>query len=236
MLVRNRKALNLGLFFTVSFVGVLLMIFSPVFGGKNGLEFADESFNKLAKGSSYFIPKVRESVAGLSGRPISLTLRMDGEGEAVVASDLLVAAGLRATLNGSEVMVEGELGGLLAAALEDADAMYHNNGRSLADRYGYDERKVLGNWWMTLSKMEKALKKKKLLKEADGVSLVLKKAVEPSYNFYRTEPERVSDHAGMMSGLLVFYVAYTMWWGYAIFYIFEGIGLSMRKSRVKKEV
>jgi hypothetical protein len=39
-----------------------------------------------------------------------------------------------------------------------------------------------------------------------------------------------------MTFLLVFYVAYTMWWGFAIFYIFEGIGLSMKKAKVKKEV
>ena len=41
--------------------------------------------------------------------------------------------------------------------------------------------------------------------------------------------------AGMLSGLLVFYVFYTMWWGYAIFYMFEGFGLTMKKAKVKKE-
>jgi hypothetical protein len=34
----------------------------------------------------------------------------------------------------------------------------------------------------------------------------------------------------------VFYVVYTLWWGFAIFFIFEGIGLSMTKAKVKKEV
>jgi hypothetical protein len=27
-----------------------------------------------------------------------------------------------------------------------------------------------------------------------------------------------------------------MWWGYAIFFLFDGIGLSMKKAKVKKEV
>jgi hypothetical protein len=27
-----------------------------------------------------------------------------------------------------------------------------------------------------------------------------------------------------------------MWWGFAIFFIFEGLGLSMKKAKVKKEV
>jgi hypothetical protein len=39
-----------------------------------------------------------------------------------------------------------------------------------------------------------------------------------------------------MTFLLVFYIAYTMWWGFSIFFFFEGIGLSMKKAKVKKEV
>jgi nucleotide-binding universal stress UspA family protein len=27
-----------------------------------------------------------------------------------------------------------------------------------------------------------------------------------------------------------------MWWGFAIFYMFDGIGLTMKKAKVKKEV
>ncbi len=47
---------------------------------------------------------------------------------------------------------------------------------------------------------------------------------------------RSSEKAGIMTGLLVFYVVYTMWWGFAIFYMFDGIGLTMKKAKVKKEV
>ena len=65
---------------------------------------------------------------------------------------------------------------------------------------------------------------------------VMKKAVETAYNFYGISPERVSDRIGLMTGLLVFYVVYTLWWGFAIFFIFEGIGLTMKKAKVKKEV
>ena len=63
-----------------------------------------------------------------------------------------------------------------------------------------------------------------------------KKAIEASYNFYKVDAKKVKDEAGLMTFLLVFYVAYTMWWGFAIFFIFEGIGLSMKKAKVKKEV
>jgi hypothetical protein len=65
---------------------------------------------------------------------------------------------------------------------------------------------------------------------------VTKKAIEASYNFYGVEAVQVKEKAGLMTFLLVFYVAYTLWWGFAIFFIFEGIGLTMSKAKVKKEV
>ena len=74
------------------------------------------------------------------------------------------------------------------------------------------------------------------VEEAKIVSDVMKKAVEPAYNFYKIEAQQVSEKAGIMTGLLVFYVIYTMWWGFAIFYMFDGIGLTMKKAKVKKEV
>ncbi|MEO5358759.1 MAG: hypothetical protein H7844_15880, partial [Nitrospirae bacterium YQR-1] len=95
---------------------------------------------------------------------------------------------------------------------------------------------VLKTWWIVLKAMDKQLKKDGKIEEASIVSEVSKKTVEPAYNFYGIEAQSVKDKAILMTGLLVFYVIYTMWWGFAIFYIFEGIGLSMKKAKVKKEV
>ena len=81
-----------------------------------------------------------------------------------------------------------------------------------------------------------ALKKQGKIEDAKIVSDVMKKAVEPAYNYYKVEAQSVVDKAGIMTGLLVFYVIYTMWWGFAIFYLFDGIGLTMKKAKVKKEV
>ncbi len=87
-----------------------------------------------------------------------------------------------------------------------------------------------------LKVMDKELKKQGKIGEAKIVSDVMKKAVEPAYNYYKVEAQQVAEKAGLMSGLLVFYVVYTMWWGFAIFYMFDGIGLTMKKAKVKKEV
>ena len=235
MLVRNKKTFSLGVVFAISFIAVLALIFSPVFDGKNGLVFSDDSFNKLAKGSSYFIPRVSKSVEKFVGKPLSVIIKLDKAEDAEPTAKLFTTAGAKADVKDTEIKIEGDLGAILQSALKDSDSMFNNDGKTVSDRYGYEEKTVMKNWWAALSSIEKGLKKDKLVTEAKVVSDVIKKGVEPGYNFYKIAANKVVDHAGMMSGLLVFYVAYTMWWGYAIFYMFDGLGLSMKKAKVKKE-
>jgi len=64
----------------------------------------------------------------------------------------------------------------------------------------------------------------------------MKKGIEPAYNFYKIEPQSIFDKAFTATSLLVFYVVYTIWWGFGIFYLFDGLGLSMKKAKVKQEV
>jgi hypothetical protein len=113
--------------------------------------------------------------------------------------------------------------------------MFKNEGQKVAAFYGYDSREVMQRWWAALTRMEKSFKRNLQVEESRLVSEVIKKGVEPAYNFYQVEPQRVADRAGIMTFLLVFYLVYTLWWGYAIYHLFEGLGLSMKKARVKKE-
>ncbi len=236
MLIKNKNLFIRGIVLSISFFGVLLMIFSPIWGGKNGLEFADDMFNKLSKGSSYFIPKISKSVEGFKGKAFKATIKLDKPEDVEKTAMLFKTAGADVDVNGNELNIKGDMGQVLQTILRDSDEMFHNNGKAVSERYGYDEKKALKNWWTALGKIEKEMKKEKMLAESKVLSDVIKKAIEPAYNFYQIDAERVIDRAGMMSGLLVFYVLYTMWWGFSIFYLFEGVGLNMKKSKVKKEV
>lgn len=235
MVIKNSKKFNIGALFAITFLGVLFTIFSPFFQGKNGLEFADASFNKLAKGSSYFIPKVSKVVEPYVGKSFTASITLDKAEDAESTAKLFTIAGAKAEQKDASLKITGDLGLVLQSALKDADAMYHNDGKAVSERYGTNEKKVLQGWWQAFSKIEKNMKKEKLLAEAKVVSETMKKGIEPGYNFYEIDANKVSEHAGMLSGLLVFYVFYTMWWGYAIFYMFEGFGLTMKKAKVKKE-
>ncbi len=235
MLIRNKKMFGVGSFLAATFLGVLLLIFSPVFNGKNGLQFADDSFNRLSKGSSYFIPKVSKSIEKVAGKQLMQVITFDKAEEAQTAAKLFIAAGAKAEAQEAKLSLEGDLTTILKSTVADADAMFKNNGKVVVDKYNMDEKKAMKGWWTALAKIEKNMKKEKKIEEAKVIGEVNKKAVEPAYNFYKIEGEKVADHAGMLSGLLVFYVAYTMWWGYSIFYLFDAFGLSMKKAKVKQE-
>ncbi|KJU85840.1 conserved hypothetical protein, membrane [Candidatus Magnetobacterium bavaricum] len=233
-MIRNSGAFFKGLAIAGCFFGLLFLIFSPVFGdGKNGLVYADDMFNKLAKGSSHFIPTLIEGNKKKGERPISVTITMDKPEEADLAGKLFNAAGIKAGVDKGAITVEGSLGKLLEVVLNDSEVMFQNDGEKIALKYNQPGKVVMKTWWGALSKMVKKLEKDGKLKEAKDVNAVVKKAVEPAYNFYGIQPQKVSDKILLMAGLLVFYVFYTIMWGYAIFFVFEGLGLSMKKAKHK---
>lgn len=256
MAIRHKGHLGLGIVMFISFVVVLVLIFTPLFtvGGKkvNALVWADEMFNTLSKGSSYFIPKVTKSNEKFMGQPFSVTLKMakaddkspsQGEERANRSAALFtVNEGIgKAEVKGSELKIEGDLGKMLAAAIRDSETMYRNEGDKIAALYATamktdDVKQMYRQWYNVLDRMNKTFVREKKAAEAKICADVMKKAVEAAYNYYGVEPEKVKNKIGLMTFLLVFYVVYTLWWGFSIFYIFEGIGLSMSKAKVKKEV
>jgi hypothetical protein len=237
MAISNKGPFTIGALLALSFVGVLILIFSPIYGGgMNGLDFADDLFNKLSKGSSYFIPKLKEANKEFQGKPFSVTITLEKPKEVEQINKLFTAAGSKVDVQGTNLKIEGDLGKTVDLVLKDSDLMFHNQGKELTTAYGMDEKEVMRAWWTALSRMDKFFKKNLKIEEANHISEINKKGIEPAYNFYKIEPQRVVDRAGLMIFLLVFYVFYTMWWGYAIFYLFDGVGLTMKKAKIKKEV
>ena len=233
----NSKTFGVGVVLAISFFAVLALIFSPVFGGgMNGLTYADDLFNKLSKGSSYFIPKLQTGAQGFAGRQFEAAVKLDKPETAALAVTLFSAAGAAASADGVSLTVSGDLGAVLTAALRDSDEMYRNDGAAVSSRYGgVKEKAALKAWHVSFTAIDKFLKKNGKIEEAKMVSDVMKKAIETAYNYYGVEAQKVADKALLMTGLLVFYVIYTMWWGFAIFYMFDGVGLTMTKAKVKKE-
>jgi hypothetical protein len=227
------------------------VFFLPVFpaqeaGGEatNGLKYADHLFNTLSKGSSLFLDPTMQAAGSIDkptaertqGKSVDIEVSFKDPSVRELARRLLAEQGYAVAQAGDALRVKGDLYALLQTALADSLSTYHNNFEEVAVRHnGADGRAVMRTWWSLLSAMIKPMQRAGQVDEASAVSTVISKGIEPSYNFYGITPMRVVDNIPLVAGFLVFYVVYTMWYGFAIFELFEGIGLTMKKS-VKQEV
>jgi len=226
-MIEKKKEFYGGFALLIGFVVVLVIIFSPVFKGQNGLEYLDDLYNSISKGSAYYIPKVKAETEPFSGRSVSTTIEMADESQTQQTAILFMKGGALVNISKTQLKIEGDLGKILANCLADADRMYMNDGQAIFSKYGYNERQVLFNWHQALIAMDKVLKKQKQFQEAKIVDLVVKKAVETSYNYYRVEPQKISDRAFIVLFSLAFYVIYTLWYGFAVMFMFEGWGMKL---------
>jgi len=222
----DKKKFGLGAGMMVVFVCVMVVIFMPLFEGKNGLDYLDSLYNSISKGSANYIPGLQEANS-YHGNTVELSLAMDNEKDAARAAKLLTTAGATATAEGDKVQAQGDLGAILKACLEDSERMFANDGKAVSERYGMDERRALHTWWQTTSAMIKDLNRQKKFAEAKFLGTMQSKAIECAYNYYRIEPQKIGDRWGIVVFSLLFYVIYTVWYGFAVLFMFEGAGFRL---------
>ena len=223
----KKKQLTAGIVLLVTFVAVMVVIFMPIFGGGNGLNYLDNLYNSISKGSAYYIPKVGQEVEAMASEPVTLRLKFRDAATAELAVPLFTSAGATSSVDGDAVAVDGDLKRIFSRCLEDAEAAYHNRGEVLVERYGTDARPVLHAWWRALGAIEKDLNRQKRFDAAGLTHTVQTKTVECAYNYYGIEAQQIKDRWGTVLFSLVFYVLYTIWYGYGIMYLFEGLGFQL---------
>lgn len=235
MIVKNTRAFIKGLVLAITFLVVLITMFSPIFQGGNALEAADRLFNSISKGSTNFFPELAKKAGLYDGKAFTANLRFAEDGSAEKASKILKGAGATVHQNAGDLTVSGDLGGMLRAALADGEAMFANNEDPLEQKYGLSGKEALHVWWLSLRQIDKELTKQRSFKEAASVSEVVNKGIEVAYNFFGITSEPARTNAGVLTFTMVFYVIYTLWWGIAILSLFEGFGMQLKKA-AKKEL
>lgn len=226
-MIENPKKFYGGAGLMVVFIAVLVVMFMPIFNGGNFLDYMDALYNSISKGSADYIAGLQQENDTQRGKRIDLRLELHDPLQATQTAVLFEAAGAAVAVEGSGLQVGGDLGVILERCLGDSAEMFANDGAGLRSRYGYEEKRAMYNWWMALKAMDKALKKQGLFAHAAFVVDVKKKAVECSYNYYGIEPQKITASIGLVLFSLIFYVIYTIWYGFAIIFMFEGWGLKL---------
>lgn len=237
MIVKDGKSFTLGLILLVTFFIVFYAImFVPLFKGKTPILYADDMFNSLAKGSTYYIPKYMEKTNKFMGQPLDMTIKLKDAAQAEKASVLFSKNGSKVTMDQDKLTLSGgDFGQTLLQAEKDADLMFNNRGLDVAQKYGYNEKEVMYIWSSALKGVNKELEKAERFEASIFLGEIIKKTIEPGYNFYGTKPANVKDHILETTGFLVFYVIYTLWFGYSIYELFNGVGLTMTRAKARKE-
>ena len=100
-MIRNKAKFYGGFGLLVSFFVILGIIFSPLFtDGQNGLEYLDNLYNSISKGSAYYIPALREEVTFYAGNTVTVSLPFEQEEQAQQTALLFERSGATVTRSG----------------------------------------------------------------------------------------------------------------------------------------
>jgi hypothetical protein len=221
-----------GILLLIPFFVILVAIFMPLYPGGhgkkvNGLVYLDDFFNELSKGSAYYIDLQMKKVEKFAGQPFSTTMKMNTADEAATTAKLFNTNNIPAEVNDVSVSVSGDFGAMLTIMLKDADLMYKNDGAAMTAKYAIEPRKAMNSWYKSLGAMEKDLNKAEKFEQAAVVKSAMTKAIEPAYNYYMVEAKPVKQEMVLLAFALTFYVIYTVWYGFGILFLFEGLGIRL---------
>lgn len=237
-MIRDSKAFFIGIIMMVSFLGIYAYMMSPSFGnGRNGLEFADDMFNSISKGSVHdVIQSEVKKIDQWNGTEIEVTLAAKDADQADRWSKAIqTVPGAVVNVDQQNVKFKADLGKVLANISEDCNNMFENKGDVVQQKYGTDPRDATNRWYNMSKAIIKDLEKQQRFKESLAIGQFQKKVIEPSYNYYGVEAKQVKDNSGVMTFMMVFYLIYTLWYGFAIYYLCQGLGITMSKSAKKQE-
>lgn len=234
-MIINKKQFIIGIMMLFIFTAVFITMMSPIVNGKTVIEAADNLFNQLTKGSTYSIPTVIDKAAKVEGTSFQVSVIAESPEDVEKYTKVFSTAGAQVTSDGSNVNINGDLGKVSVAALKDADVEFQNNGAQLKSNYGMESREVIYFWYNGFKALSAQYKLDNKAAELSLVNNVMTKGLEPAYNFENIQAVNVNEKRGITTFMLMFYVLYTLLYGFAIMYIFEGLGIVASSHGEKAE-
>ena len=220
----RRFALGLGLL--AAFAVLLAFMLAPLSDGKSLLVVADGLFNARAKSSVNSFDKAESQAAKWVGTSVDLGVSPDEVADAEQVLRVLAGHAEGTQAPDGRVRVTGDLGTLAEAAIADAAVLYRNETEGFAaDHSGVSAAQAAYSWWLVFDGLSRRYVQEDQAGKAAFTRLVSTKVLEPSFNFRGIAVQSSGESALKLAGLLAFYLAYTMLFGLAIMYIFEGLGI-----------
>jgi hypothetical protein len=191
-MIANKKKFGTGILLMVAFCVVLVAMFMPFFDGKNGLEYLDDLYNSISKGSAYYIPKASDDAENSNGQQISVTLAMKTPNRPIRPPRLFNAAGALVNV-GDDLEGQRRLGQILFTSLDDAKLMYDNNGEQSVPNTATTSAGCFTTGGGQCQAMVADLNKQEAVQGSQGGQTVNTKAIETAYNYYGIHAQNISE-------------------------------------------
>ncbi|WP_448589570.1 hypothetical protein [Thermodesulfobium sp.] len=259
-MLSNKRKLQIGLVGIISFMAMLIVWLSPVAPGHlTGLQWADQFFNGLTKASAYQFPKVFKDSENFVGKPFTLNYRATNEDEAKMLEKLYTSFGAKVNAQGTSLTISGDLGKVSQGILSYSEDFFNNRRKEMTLVLGFESKDGLYALYLSQLALEKYYLRNNQPAELKFIREVVERGIEPAYNFdgivaagspkpaegeyalgaLRSYPSIEKSPIGikemiMLSGLILFYLLYTCWYGFSLMYLLEGAGIS-KLSKAKRE-
>lgn len=244
-MIANKRLFGLGLGMLLSFFVVLVLIFLPLWKGgtENGLNEIDNLFNRVSKSSSDFMDKMSEEAEKEMGVPIKFTtgpIRESDESnqevrlaQALRIAELFKRAGATVSVDKTKVKVEGDMGEIMAAAVADSRLAFGNQQGALQKKYSYpaddkqSDKHLMYDWYMGIDNAQRDLTALEEFDQSKTLMELNERAVEPAYNYNGIESSSPKTEWFALVLANIGYILYTVWYGFALLFMFEGWGLKL---------
>ena len=132
---------------------------------------------------------MRKLATPFKGQAFEAELKFKDADTAQKVEILFTKAGATVEAAGETLKVNGDLGQVMFAAIDDSDAMFNNQGDKIKAKYDFDPKVVLRAWWTAFKELDRDLKHAEEFPGGQGhYRKSMKRSIEPAYNFFGIVP------------------------------------------------
>ncbi|MFB3891299.1 MAG: sulfite exporter TauE/SafE family protein [Phycisphaerae bacterium] len=235
-LLVDRGKLGLGLAGLAIFAVALAVALRADSNGRTFLDASDDFFNQLAKDSANYIPSAQAQAAEVADVDIDIGIAPREEVDRQKTMEVIRHGGCEVSESkDGRIRIAGKMGPLCKAALDDARRAFQNDDDGFLAEHGVRAHTVAYCWWTVFDGLTRRYVQEGRGSHAELMRFMATKVMEPAYNFRGIEAASAATNWWPLAGMLGLYVFFTLWYGFSIMLVMEGLGVTMAAVKGRRE-
>ncbi|SMF07292.1 hypothetical protein [Desulfovibrio gilichinskyi] len=187
-------------------------MYIPLFGGHNGFDAMESTFNSLRKGISPPFDKLTQQNKGNLGKSITADLTFSTNEITEVATRILLRNKMMVTPSGRTLRIQGDLGYTLQYFLRDIWMLYFNRNDALEKKYSMSATQSMFVVDRILKHLAFSLASQKMTDQENLTKAIRSEVLVPAYNLRKAPPiNETSGITYLALGTLTLLLIATLW-------------------------